>query len=1015
MIHLRVRTEYAFNRAFGRIEEVLAHAGGNAMAITDPGCWGHVAFSKAAKARGLKPLLGVELELVSNAALATRQYGRPIGLLARTDAGLRELYQMVSRANTKPRFYYTPRIDGDDLAALSDNVIILAGPGNPLTLLPERAHVYLTLQPGGGGWNQQALRQSVFPVTVACDNAYVTPEDRAAYEMTLINAGGGRTTPRHLLSPEELQLAMPEVTRAMLDLTQTIADGIDVHLPRAAMVRYPDPVPLAEQCQLGAARLGINLADPTYGARLAHELRMIGEKQFEDYFYVIADMVTAAKQRMLVGPARGSSAGSLVCYLIGITDVDPIKHDLMFERFIDVTRSDLPDIDIDFPDLQREHVITQLVQKYGAARVGRIGTINRYKAKSALGDVAKTLGIPAWELADFSGAIIERSTGDARAQFAIADAFELDVGKAIVAKYPGLTVAARLEGHARHSGMHAAGVLVTDRPITDYCAVDYSGAAQLDKKDAEVLNLLKIDALGLRTLTVLEDVLHQLGKPHDWLRTYPLEDAAAFGVLNAERFAGIFQFEGYALQSLTRQMKVKNFNDIVAITSLARPGPLHSGAANEFVQRRIGAEPVTYLHPLAEPSTRESYGIVIYQEQVMTLTRVIGQLNWEDVNQLRRAMSKSLGDEFFSRYWARFEAGAATLDIPSAEAKRIWDKICTFGSWAFNKSHAVSYGLISYWCAMLKAHWPLEFAAACLRRAKDEDQSIKLLRELAAEGMTFRAVDPDRSGLEWAVVDGMLVGGLTNITGVGRKKAEELIARRAAGTLTPAQQALLLHPATPYDDLFEAERRWGALYGDLTQYPVRHEEELDERTISIPVPGRDKPVVLTCGPDGKPPRISKINTINEHGTYCFVAKLVEKNLRDVNEYGTLTKRGGERIERNPNFLNLVLEDDSGSIIATVGRFDYARLGKPLVETGRLGDWYLVKGEIKNQWRKVYIHRLLRLGAAGSLKGSELSAQRRETAMALKMAQQTRAKEQKALAATFKQEARRKQLSKGMTP
>jgi DNA-directed DNA polymerase III PolC len=486
---------------------------------------------------------------------------------------------------------------------------------------------------------------------------------------------------------------------------------------------------------------------------------MIKEKGFEDYFYVIADLVAAAKKVMLVGPARGSSAGSLVCYLLGITDVDPIVHDLMFERFIDITRADLPDIDIDFQDTKRELVIKHLVRKYGQERVGRLGTINRMKAKSALGAVAKQINVPPWEINDVKEAVIERKGGDARAAFCVMDALDtLDVGKALLEKYPAMRNAAYLENHASHSGMHAAGVVVTNDRLSKYGTIDRSGTIQLDKKDAEAINLLKIDALGLRTLSVIQDCLDQIGKEREWLVEYPLDDVEAFAVFNEERYAGVFQFEGYALQSLTRQMKVKEFNDIVAITALARPGPLHCGAATEYIERRTGQMETVHLHRLAEPITTSTYGTVIYQEQVMAIGRVLGQLSWEDVSELRKAMSKSLGDEFFNKYWVKFEVGAVAQGIDSKEARSIWDKICTFGSWAFNKSHAVSYGLVSYWCAVLKAHWPLEYAAACLRNAKDPDQTIKLLREIKLEGYDFKSVDPARSELTWTVKDGQLLG-----------------------------------------------------------------------------------------------------------------------------------------------------------------------------------------------------------------------------------------------------------------
>lgn len=945
MIHLRIRSEYSFRIAFGKMEDVVAATPGAAMALTDTGCWGHTQFVKTCKAAGKKPILGVEVLVVLNArydATTTTEKrqkdpGTRMALLARNDDGLRELYQLMTRAYSKECFYYVPRLDYTDINAISTNVYILSGTAADLTRLRNRTNVYLELSPGATGWNNMALQQRGWQLVVTGDNLYPRRSDRAAYDVLASSAPGTsaqrRTGLMHIPTEQELRVALgPAVPEDAYLNSERIALECDAHLPRATMVKFTSDRTLEQLCWDGAPARGLDLTHEPYASRLRRELDLIAQKDFTDYFFVIGDMVRYAKQHMLVGPARGSSAGSLVCFLLGITDVDPLVHDLMFERFIDITRADLPDIDIDFPDDKREMVMTYLVAKYGQERVGRLGTINTYKAKSAIDDVAKLLSVPTWELNDLKGAIIDRSTGDARAQFCVADAFEtLDVGKALLAKYPGMQVAGQLEGHARHAGTHAAGYVITDEPLSSYGPIENNGNIQVDKYDAETLNLLKIDVLGLRTLSVIDDCLHQIGKDRQWLITYPLDDLDAFDVINAEKFSGIFQFEGYALQSLTRQMRVRDFNDIVAITSLARPGPLHSGAAGDFIERRLGSVDAVPLHPLAEPLTRESYGVVIYQEQVMAIGRTIGQLSWEDVSSLRKAMSKSLGEEFFNKYWEKFKAGALTHKIPEGDARRIWDKVCTFGSWAFNKSHAVSYGLVSYWCAVLKAHYPLEFAAACLRNAKDDEQPIKLLRELAEEGIAYKPYDAERSELTWSVKEGVLIGGLTNIIGVGPQKAKDILSRRAAGLpFPPGLQKLLAEGKTPFDDIFEGKRRYGDMYANPRKYQI------------------------TSGP------LVLIKDIQEDGEYVFLGKLVEKNLRDLNEYGNLVKRNMRREERCPLFLNLKLEDDSGMILATISRWDYEKMGKPIVESGKLGEWYIWRGKIRDNWRKVYVTALRKL-------------------------------------------------------
>jgi DNA polymerase III alpha subunit len=930
VIQLRVRTEYSFRRAYGRIGQVLALAGADTMAITDLGTWGHASFAKEAKKLNIKPIFGVELLVCVSLDKKSKPVGTPFVFLARNNEGLREMYQLVSTANDQ--FYYLPRISYAQMNNVSANLWVLVGENARTDLVAGRERVAVIVSPRSSAWNRKASALPL-PKVVCCDNTHPRPEDAAAYEVLAWQNKDTRTTITHIASEWELRSAIPEAGDAEFALTETIAADCNAVLPRAEIVKPEKVKSLREMCMDGARDRGLELNEE-YRARLDRELEMIESKNFEDYFYVIADLVNWAKTQMLVGPARGSSAGSLVCFLLGITDVDPIVHDLMFERFIDVTRADLPDIDIDFQDTRRDLLFPYLESRYGAERVGRLGTVSRYKAKSALGDVAKELSIPEWEIKDVKGAIVERSGGDARATFCIKDTLEgLDIGKALLAKYPSIALAGELEGHATNTGKHAAGVVLSNEPIRNYCSESEHGVACIDKKDAEVLNLLKIDALGLRTLSVLQDALDQIGKDREWLVKYPLDDAEAFEIFNAEKYSGIFQFEGYALQILTRQMKVHEFNDIVAITSLARPGPLHCGAASEFIERRIGKVPVTHIHKLAEPITEETFGTVIYQEQVMSMCRVLGQLDWEDVNQLRRAMSKSLGEEFFNGYWERFKVGAKENGIESSDARRIWEKLCTFGSWAFNKSHAVSYGLISYWCAMLKAHYPLEFAAACLRNPKDDDQPVKLLRELVKEGFEFVPVDPLRSDINWSVKDGKLLGGLINIKGMGASKASDVIRRRESGIgYQPGQAKLLASPRTPFDDIFEAERR----YGDWYKNPKAHN--------------------ILSG------RLTYITDIgSEPGEYIFIGRLMEKNLRDLNEYQSVVKRGGRTIKGNSQFLNMVVEDDTGSIIAKVERSLFEALGRPLVEGAKLGEWFLWKGVIKSDgWRVVLVRRWLRL-------------------------------------------------------
>ena len=936
MLNIKVRSEYSFRKAYGPISKVLETANSKVVGICDTGTWGHVAFSKACKKAEVKPLFGVEISVVADAEERTKQPDNPMTFIAKNDSGLTEIYELVTKSTSKERFYYFPRLSYTDLFDVSDNVIILSGTHPDWGLLPltKKDDLYIELNPMSSPKALKWAQEKGFKVVATSDNFYPRVGDRKAYEVLVGRNRTDRTAPMHILNEWEWKAALPWAPQEAIDNTYAIADQCDAHLPTAQMVSFHSPKTLRQLCEEGAPPRDIDLTDPVYEARLKRELDLIADKQFEDYFFVIADMINYAKQHMLVGPARGSSAGSLVCYLTGITDIDPIEHDLLFERFIDITREDLPDIDIDFQDDRREMVFEYLRQKYGAEKVAHLGTVSRYKAKSTIAEVAKELGIPAWEVNDLKGAIIERSSGDSRAAFCILDTFnELDIGRQVLEKYPQIKVAADMENHARHNGVHAAGILVTEYPVSRYCSVSgQTGAAQIDKKDAEDLNLLKIDALGLRTLSVLQDILDQVGWTRDQLIKYPLEDEDAFKVLNDEKYAGIFQFEGYALQSVTRQMKVHKFEDIAAITALARPGPLNSGGTTEYIKRHTGAAPVEFLHPLTEEITKVTNGVVVYQEQVMTIARDVGKLSWEDVSTLRKAMSKSFGKEYFDTFWERFKVGAAENGIEEDQAQRIWDNINTMGSWAFNRSHAIAYGLLSYWCCVLKSKFPLEFAAACLRNVKDDEQAVRLLREVVKEGLGYKPFDKFKSKANWSVQDGELIGGLIGIKGVGPKMAEDIEKRREWGQiLTPRQEKLLDNGETPYDDIFECERRFGHIKADPASYnivtPITDIVDLDA----------DRP-----------------------GTFVFFGKLKEKNLRDMNETVNLAKRGGRRVENNNLWLNCTFEDDTGPIICTIDRFKYSRMGKPIVEDGRLGDWYLVKGTLRAGFRKIYVDKWRKL-------------------------------------------------------
>lgn len=933
ILGLKIRTEYSFRIAYGHLDRVLKLAGeGSKMAIVDRhGTWGHVPFRSAAAKAGVSPAYGVELCVVEDADKQERQAENYMGFIARNQEGLLELYDLVSIATRK--FYYFPRLDYRDLAKISENIIMLSGPNPNWQRLPNKnPQLYAQLGPSSLPHSIRLAKKLGMKTVATCDNYYPTVSDQEAYQI-IIPRAEKNPWPMHILNEDEWSLIWDD-KEALTRSKKLLDECAGVELPQGNMVKFEAEQTLGQMCTNAAPGRGVDLSDPIYKDRLERELDLIASKKFEDYFFVIADMLRFAKEHMLVGPARGSSCGSLVCYLLAITEIDPIPYDLLFERFIDINRADLPDIDIDFPDTHRDMVFDYLIDKYGKDCVARLGTVSRYKAKSTIGEVSKALNIPTWEITDLKSAIIERPAGDSRSQFCIADTFsEVSAGRAVLSKYPELRIAEEIEGHARHSGQHAAGVLVTAEPINHFCSVDErNGVAMIDKKDAESLGLLKIDALGLRTLTILQETLETIGWSFEKLLRHPTDDEAAFDVLNRGEYAGIFQFEGYALQRIVSQIpKVDGFEDMAALTAIARPGPMSSGATSTWIKCKSGIMQTQYSHPLIKQVTETTFGVVIYQEQVMQIARLVGKLSWENVSSLRKAISKSMGKEFFDQYWKLFVTGAKENGLTDEEAKAVWENINTMGSYAFNRSHAVSYGMVSYWCCVLKAHFPLEFAASTLRHAKDEEQSIRVLRELSKEGYEYVSVDPVKSEVSWTAKDGKLIGGLTNIKGVGLKKAQRLIAKREGGIAFTTAEKKLMEGKTPFDQLHETEELWGHIKAD----PQAHK-------IFV--------------------KFLNASEINDSikGEFAFIGKLKTKVLRDHNEPALVQGRNGNTMTGQTKFVVLTFEDDTETLSGGINRFLYPTLGEKIIEEGKIGDWYVMKGYMQPGFRRMVIKNFRKL-------------------------------------------------------
>lgn len=963
MLILDAKTEYSFMRGFGSAEQWLARAkavGASAFGIADYcSTWGHVPFQKVFDGSDIKLLYGVQLPVV-NELLKDPRHGL-VTLIALDQQGFTLLNQCVSTAHQQT--YYRPRITWRQIKELEGVAIILnEGTMSDLVSLDDLDHGFL----GAGvnpGLYKGAVESDEYFTIAALSPKYPTIDDREGFELVQAISSGQRfgeveTDTVHMLQEKEYISLMEsryakQDAKEYISTAETLAKFCEVVVPQATNIKPVASASLHVLVKRGATQRGIKRNTPRYSeykARLEYELGIIAEKDFEDYFIFVADIVSWAKSRMFVGPARGSSGGSLVCYCLGITELDPIKFGTLFERFIDITRSDWPDIDVDFPDDRREEVFDYLKETYGADRVARLGTTSKFQGKSAINDVGRATGVPFQTSREVNRFVEQASTVAKTVK--LADLFNRDLPdlKALLAEAPSLQKATLLDGHVRHHGKHAAGVVVTNEPISQYGVVDRDGVLSMDMKSAESVNLLKVDVLGLRTLSIIQDCCDQIDMDPRKLYDIDFDNPEVMEVFNNNNVTGIFQFEGVAVRSLMKQVEVEKFDDLCALMSLARPGPLAGGAAAAWVQRRSGLVDWDYLHPALETHTKETYGTIVYQEQAMNIVRDIGGFDVADVNKFRRAMGKKNYDAL-QGYEQRFISNARkvfsqTIFIANegdklwspdefeihviSIAQQLWEEMCEFGAYAFNYSHAASYSMLSFMCAYLKKYHPLQYALSCLRHAADDEQGKNILRELSAEGYAYMPFSPDCSEVGWSVQGEILYGGFTSVRGVGLKTAERFVSLREASPndwmekLTESQRGKLLEKYnTPWHDL----NRMGTQYAELYKSPEKFNIK---------------------GP------ILPINEIpGQKGNYCFIGKLTKRQLRDLNDPHYLAKRKGERFEKNSFFLNLFFEDDTGDVGCTVNRWKYPKF-EWINEASWEGKDFLVRGNIINDDGRVWI-------------------------------------------------------------
>jgi DNA polymerase-3 subunit alpha len=852
-VHLHLHTEFSLLDGACRIDELLDQAAAlkmPAVAVTEHGnLFSSVIFHDHARERGLKPILGCEVYVAPGSRLT--KSGNPgevqnhLVLLAETLEGYHNLIKLVSAGYTEG-FYYKPRIDKELLAQHSRGLIGLSSclKGEVAEGLwrqqdrkaLEAAAAYrdilgpdnFFLEMQWHGIEEQKVVNSGLPglardlnLPLVCTNDvhYLRASDAHAHDVLLcIGTGKAFSDPRRLRyearqfflkTPEEMAAAFGDHPEALAN-TVRIAERCDVQLasgenylpnfdvpPGFTLDGYFEHVAregfkarlprLQHLAGTGALRHTLD----EYERRLSYEIDMIKRMKYPGYFLIVWDFIRYAREQGIpVGPGRGSAAGSLVAYCLRITDVDPLDFDLIFERFLNPERVSLPDIDIDFCERRRGEVIEYVTRKYGRENVAQIITFGTMKARAVVRDVGRVLEMPFGDVDKVAKQI--PAALDMTLDKALEESQplkDLETNDAKVREL--LEVARRLEGMTRHASVHAAGVVIAPRAITEYAPL-YKGAhdeivTQWSMKEIERVGLLKMDFLGLSTLTLIADAIAEIKRTTATeldIDSVPLDDVKAFQIFQDGQTYGIFQFESSGMREILRKAKPQALDDLIALNALYRPGPLRSGMVDDFIARKAGKVEIEYELPELEPILRETYGVIAYQEQVMRIASVVAGFSLGEADILRKAMGKKKAD-VMAAMRAKFVGGAKGRGIPEKKAARLFELIEHFAGYGFNKSHSTTYALLAYQTAYLKANYPWQFAAALLTiEAQNTDKLAMYLAEARDRGVPVLPPDINESQLAFTVQPEGVRFGLTAIKNVGGGAIESLLdVRRRQGRI----------------------------------------------------------------------------------------------------------------------------------------------------------------------------------------------------------------------------------------
>ena len=837
-VHLHLHTQYSLLDGACRIPELLTLAKQykmDSLAITDHGnMFGAIEFYRLAQDAGIKPIIGCEAYIAPGSRLDKKSSGIDeasyhLILLAKDDEGYRNLMKLVSIGYLEG-FYYRPRIDKEILASNSGGLIGMSAclkgeipsfiQANQFNSALKAAYeysqifgkdnFYLELQenkiPEQTTVNKGLIKiagQLNLPLVATNDTHYLTKDQVRAHEVLLCiqtqallsdpNRMRFQTEEFYFRSPEEMKELFKEIPES-IENTLKIAErcNLELDFKKMHLPQFKPPEGKTKEeylVELCNDNLKNRYGEPVSGDikdRLEHELKIIKDTGFTGYFLIVSDFINYAKKNGIpVGPGRGSAAGSIVSYLLGITDIDPLRYGLIFERFLNPQRIGLPDIDIDFCYERRPEVIEYVTNKYGKDNVAQIITFGTMQARAVIRDVGRVMGIPYADV-DRIAKLIPYDPN-----ITLKDAVNSEPElKSLYENDPQIKdlvdTALFLEGLNRHASIHAAGVVISDKPLTNYVPLFKTSDDQITTGFAmealERIGLLKMDFLGLRTLTVISETIKLIKENRNLdvdINKIQIDDKKTFQLLCTAQTMGVFQVESSGMRDLLRKLCPDRFEDLIALLALYRPGPIGSGMLDDFIQRRHGKIPIKYDHRKLEPVLKETYGIIVYQEQVMLIASALAGFTFAQADLLRRAMSKKI-PEVMEEQRKIFVQGCRKNEISEPTANKIFDLIDYFSGYGFNKSHSAAYALISYRTAYLKANFPIEFMTALLTSERDNtDKIVEYVSEASRMKINILPPDINESFVNFTIENADSVRfGLLAVKNVGRGAIESVVESR---------------------------------------------------------------------------------------------------------------------------------------------------------------------------------------------------------------------------------------------